>query len=98
MADAEFRAPEGCILTQSEDGKRLYIHLVEYPFHLLELHGFAGKVKYAQFLDDGSEIAFSEGGSKHISIGREEGDDLLVLYIPDRRPPVILPVIELILK
>ncbi len=98
MADAEFRAPEGCILTQSEDGKRLYVHLVEYPFHLLELHGFAGKVKYAQFLDDGSEIAFSEGGSKHISIGREEGDDLLVLYIPDRRPPVILPVIELILK
>ena len=34
MAEPEFVAPRGTRLTQSEDGKRLYIHLIEYPFHV----------------------------------------------------------------
>ena len=55
-AEPEFKAPNGCRLTQSEDGKRLYVHLIEYPYSFLELPGFAGKVDYAQFLHDGSEI------------------------------------------
>ena len=35
MAEPEFKAPRGTRLTQSEDGKRLYIHLVEYPYAFL---------------------------------------------------------------
>ena len=35
MAEPGFTAPEGCSLTQSEDGSRLYIHLFEYPFECL---------------------------------------------------------------
>ena len=54
MAEPEFCAPRGCRLTQSEDGKRLYVHLCEYPYKFLELPGFAGKVDYAQFLHDAS--------------------------------------------
>ena len=39
MAEPEYLAlcPNGCKLTQSEDGKRLYIHLFEYPYQYLEL-------------------------------------------------------------
>jgi len=98
MAEPEFVAPKGCRFTQSQDGKRLYIHLMEYPFAFLELKGLAGKVEYAQFLHDGSEILFTEGNSKHFSLGRMEGEDLLVLNIPHIKPPVIVPVIELFLK
>ena len=98
MAEPEFKVPNGCLATQSVDGKRLYIHLAEYPYAFLELRGFAGKVEYAQFLHDGSEILFTEGDSGHFSEGRTVADDLLVLTIPQIRPNVITPVIELFLK
>lgn len=98
MAEPEFTAPRGCRLTQSQDGKRLYVHLMEYPYAFLELHGFAGKVEYAQFLHDASELLFTEKGSKHFSEGRTEGDDLLVINLPPVKPNVVVPVIELFLK
>lgn len=98
MAEPEFTVPRGCRLTQSEDGKRLYVHLMEYPYAFLELHGFAGKVEYAQFLHDASELLFTEKGSNHFSEGRTEGDDLLVINIPPVKPNVVVPVIELFLK
>lgn len=98
MAEPEFKAPDGCVFTQSEDGKRLYIHLFEYPFAYLELHGLAGKVDYAQFLHDGSEILFTEGQSNHFSEGRQICEDLLSMKLPQVKPPVIVPVIEVFLK
>ena len=72
MAEPELLplCPNGCKFTQSEDGKRLYIHLFEYPFQFLELPGFAGKVDYAQFLHDGSELLFEEKNVTHFSEGR----------------------------
>ena len=60
MAEPEFTAPAGCKLTQSEDGKRLYIHLQNYPFRLLKMEHLAGKIAYAQFLNDASEILYEE--------------------------------------
>ena len=98
MAEPEFQAPRGCRLTQSVDGKRLYIHLMEYPFEFLEMRGMAGKVAYAQFLHDGSELLFSERESQHFSEGRTAADDLLVINLPPVKPDVIVPVIELFLK
>lgn len=98
MADREFTAPRGCRLTQSNDGKRLYVHLIEYPYAFLEMHGMAGKAEYAQFLNDASEITFTDGGSQHFSFGRTSSDDLLVLNLPTVKPDVIVPVIELFLK
>lgn len=98
MAEPEFKAPNGCKFTQSEDGKRLYVHLIEYPFAFLELKGLAGKVDYAQFLHDGSELLFTENGVDHFSEGRTVADDLLVINMPVVKPEVTVPVIELFLK
>ena len=98
MAEPEFVEPKGCRFTQSQDGKRLYIHLMEYPFAFLELRGMAGKVDYAQFLHDGSEITYTEKASNHFSEGRMQANDLLIFNIPHIKPPVIVPVIEVFLK
>jgi hypothetical protein len=45
MAEPEFTAPADCRFTQSEDGKRLYVHLYAYPFERLSLPGLLGKVE-----------------------------------------------------
>lgn len=100
MAEPEFLklCPNGCKMTQSVDGKRLYLHLFSYPFAFLELEGFAGKVDYAQFLHDGSELLFTEKTIPHFSEGRAASDNLLAIKLPHVKPPVIVPVIELFLK
>lgn len=98
MAEPEFKAPNGCRLTQSVDGKRLYVHLIEYPYAFLEMPGFAGKVKFAQLLHDGSEIIMTEKKVPHFGVGLNEDDDLLVLSIPRVKSDMMVPVIELILK
>ncbi len=85
IADDSFIAPEGTLLTQSNDGKRLYLHLPVYQNKLV-FKGASGKFDYAQFLFDGSEILFSEIDSD------------VVFDMPDEcREPYFI-VIELFLK
>ena len=98
QAEPEFTAPQDCRFTQSEDGKRLYIHLFAYPFAHLCVHGLAGKIEYAQFLNDASEIRFTERRMVHFSEGAPSGDDLVVFELPAVKPPVTVPVIEVFLK
>ena len=100
MAEKELLAscPENCRFTQSEDGKRLYVHLFAFPFAHLRLRGMAGKVRYAQFLHDNSIIKMSEGKMEHLGDGGEVASDDLILDMPVRRPDVVIPVIELFLK
>jgi len=100
MAEPEIlpSAPNDTRYTQSADGKRLYLHLFAYPFAHIQLKGLAGKVKYAQFLHDGSEVLFTEGKVNHFSEGAAKSDDLLVLEIPPVIRGTIVPVIELFLK
>ncbi|MBE6609889.1 MAG: alpha-L-fucosidase [Ruminococcaceae bacterium] len=98
MAEPEFTAPFGCRLTQTQDGKRLYIHLFDYPYKFLELPGYAGKVDYAQFLHDASELKIREKNPGHFGDGQSASDDLLVISLPEVKPNVIVPVIELFLK
>ena len=100
MAEPEFLAclPQDCRMTQRTDGKRLYLHLYAYPFSHIQLPGMAGKVKYAQFLHDGSEIKFTEGAVKHFSEGAAKSDGLLVLEIPPVNPNCVVPVVELFLE
>ena len=85
-------------MTQSEDGKRLYIHLFAYPYAHLQLRGLAGKVEYAQFLHDGSELKYTEGKVEHFSFGATVSEDLLVIELPPVKPDVLVPVIELFLR
>ncbi len=98
MAEPEFKAPRGTRLTQSEDGKRLYIHLVEYPYAFLEFEGLADKIDYAQFLHDGSEILYTIDEVAHFSEGRTSKKGLVAFKIPQQIPDMIVPVIEVFLK
>ena len=98
MAEPEFTAPRGTRLTQSVDGKRLYIHLVEYPYEFLEFRGLADKIDYAQFLHDGSEVLYTLGSVDHFSEARTESADLVAFKIPIVKPNTIVPVIEVFLK
>lgn len=103
MAEPEFKAPDGIRYTQSEDGKRLYVHLYNYPYRYLQLPGLGSKVKYAQFLHDGSEVLFADSrDKKRLTSSGGEGhstldDDMLILNMPILKPDVIVPVIELFL-
>lgn len=92
MAQPEFVVPENCLLTQSKDKKRLYIHLLVYPFHTLEMPCLAGKVKYAQFLHDASEIKFLESTEIYSTVVNN------TFWLPDVKPEVTVPVIEVFLN
>ncbi len=99
MAEPEFKAPTGTVLTQSEDGKRLYIHLLSYPFFCCVMPNMAGKIKYAQFLHDGSEIKISEErpidmiGSHYLDMSGP-----VYFRLPTVQPDMLVPVIEVFLK
>jgi alpha-L-fucosidase len=96
QAPAEFKVPENSILTYNPKTKRLYIHLLEYPLQNFNLPDYKGKVKYAQFLHDGSEIKITAKEGHWIK--EEENPNDLNLSLPVVKPNVEIPVIELILK
>lgn len=74
-------------LTYHPGSKRLYLHLFDYPSQgTVTLPGYGQKIKYAQLLNDDSEILFQE----------YESD--LILELPKQKPPFEVTVIELILK
>ena len=81
-APAEYIAPKGDLLTYNAALNRLYLHLVDYPAMLPLKIDFADKVRYAQLLNDASEIQL-EGGC---------------LCLPSASPQVLIPVVELYLK
>ena len=59
-AEPEFTAPDGTVFTQSEDGKRLYLHLLDYAFNRLNMKIDPDRIEYMQFLKDGSEILYDQ--------------------------------------
>ena len=97
---SEFHEPANCRLTQN--GKRLYVHILAWPFETLYLDGLAGRVEYAQLLHDGSEIAFGTSperpeATSFLDPSKRYGDTLL-LKLPVRKPDVVVPVVELFLR
>ncbi len=97
QAPEEFEAPEHTILTYNPTTNRLYIHLLDYPITNFRLPGYKGKVKYAQFLHDASEIQITAPYGHHMqgSIATEAD---LNLRLPVIKPDVEIPVIELFLE
>ena len=96
-APPEFVAPDNTLITYNPETNRLYVHLLDYPMKWFTLKGFEGKVKYAQFLHDGSEIKF--GKPRHNVTHQEtKGEDDVILILPMVKPNVEIPVIELILN
>ncbi|MGC9396587.1 MAG: alpha-L-fucosidase [Anaerolineae bacterium] len=91
---SDYSAPRDCRLTQN--GDKLYIHVYAWPFKHLVVPELAGKVSYARFLHDGSEVALKP---EDWSAGQLQiGDDVLVLELPVKQPDVVVPVIELTLR
>jgi alpha-L-fucosidase len=91
QAPSGFGVPDNTLLTYNPETRRLYVHLLEYPLNQIRLPGYKGKVKYAQFLHDASELQFA---GPHRGI--EEGEDLF-LRLPVNKPRAEIPVIELML-
>jgi alpha-L-fucosidase len=97
QAPKEFPVPDNCRLTYNPATNRIYVHVYAWPYRELHLPGFAGKVKYAQLLNDASELPMIE---------REEWQDrfedkkqgALILQLPVHQPNVTVPVVELFLK
>ena len=77
-----FAAPKGTHLTYNPSVSRLYVHLVDYPSDGRLTLPFAGRVAYAQFLNDASELLF-------------DGD---ILKLPTAAPNVPIPVVELMMR
>lgn len=97
-APADFKKPNNCLLTYNPETKRLYIHVLEWPFKSLHLRGYKGKIKYAQLLNDASEIKFHTYSSKGSHTTETSGENDVILNLPVERPNVDVPVIELILE
>jgi alpha-L-fucosidase len=97
QAPAEFKTPENCLLTFNPDTKRIYLHLLDWPMGRLILDGFGGKVKYAQLLNDGSEIKFIQEHRSSV-MNEDISGNTLILGLPIQKPDAVIPVIELFLK
>jgi len=97
QAPEEFKSPDNCKLTYNPDKKRLYLHILSWPYKFLVIDGKIWKecVKYAQLLNDGSEIKIGLDEWHKKQIGEKEG---IVLVLPPVKPKVEVPVIELFLK
>jgi alpha-L-fucosidase len=102
-APAEFGKPQNCLLTYNPEAKRLYVHVLEWPMGALYLDGFAGRVAYAQLLNDASEIRFldqSRAGEIGFFTEERKGEkgNAIILRLPVQPPAVTVPVVELFLK
>ncbi len=97
-APEEFPVPPDCRLTWNAATRRMYVHVLAWPFRHLHLDGFKNRVEYAQLLNDGSEIRL--GQDEHQG-GHGKGlaaPETLTLELPVQRPQVTVPVIELFMK
>ncbi|MGH7146093.1 MAG: alpha-L-fucosidase [Planctomycetota bacterium] len=96
---SEFTPPPDGRYTQN--GRRLYLHLFAWPFGHVHLPGLAGRVEYAQLLNDASEIKLREPELKvdpHNYMAAAGQAGTLTLQLPVKKPAVTVPVIELFLK
>jgi len=97
QAPDKFPKPDNCLLTYNPENNRLYVHLLDYPMGRLTLKGFGGKVRYAQFLHDASEIKF--GKPRHnVTYQESLKEKDIILMLPVVKPDIEIPVIELFLS
>ena len=97
QAPDAFNCPRDCRLTWNPQTRRLYVHLLAWPYKVLRLDGeLARRLEYAQLLHDASELPSGDAwAKKHL----DAGDDVTLLRLPQREPEgVEIPVVELYLK
>ncbi|MGL5254645.1 MAG: alpha-L-fucosidase [Brevinema sp.] len=104
-------APADCRITQNKN--RLYLHIFSWPYRTITLKNITKKVKFAQFLHDGSEVNIIEGRVlnqkrkaetnlnneiKALHIKEKLEDTTIIIEIPVKKPQMLVPVIEIILE
>lgn len=91
--------PENCRFTYNPMTRRLYLHIMSWPLKEIHLKGFKGKLKYAQLLNDASEIKFRASmEDENAALVDQTPDGAVTLQLPTVRPKVVIPVIELFLN
>ena len=90
---APFTPPTDCRYTYNPETNRLYLHVFAWPLKYLHLPGLRNRVRYAQLLNDGSEVKTFDFTQHHRY--PSEGQDTLTLELPIRQPDVYTPVVEL---
>ncbi len=100
VAPEEWPTPPNCRYTWNPKTKRLYVHLMDYPFKFLSLPGLAGRIRYAQFLSDGSELEVREKPLNTGLSNTELSVELPLIVLPVRMPDngSLVQVIELVIK
>ncbi|MDR6988188.1 alpha-L-fucosidase [Paenarthrobacter nitroguajacolicus] len=96
---SRFTAPPDARYTQR--GDRLYVHLFAWPFEYVHLPNLAGKVEYAQLLNDASEVFLKEVDPRQQAMNMTPGGQppgTLTIKLPVQKPDVAVPVLELFLK
>jgi alpha-L-fucosidase len=96
QAPEEFKAPQDCRYTYNPDTKRLYLHVLAWPYKHIDLGAIGDRVAYAQLLNDASEVPMKVDAwyATHMKMAQKD----LVLTLPQQKPNVAVPVIELYLK
>lgn len=85
-----YKAPENDKLTYNPKTRKLYVHLYSYPAGgTITLPGYNGKIKYAAFLNDASELLYKPSATN---------PEDLVLTVPAKKPGYEIPVVELTLQ
>jgi alpha-L-fucosidase len=85
----------------TQRGDRLYLHLFGWPLEHVHLAGLAGRVEYAQLLNDASEVEMItiDPSVKPLTTGLGgQPAGTLTLRLPVKRPDVAVPVVELFLR
>jgi alpha-L-fucosidase len=91
-----FETPPDTRLTYNPETNRLYVHFLNWPIGGVALPKMAGKIKYAQLLNDASEITFRDPANDPKA---KKSDKTVVLNLPLRKPEgVEIPVIELFIR
>jgi alpha-L-fucosidase len=84
-APDSYQIPEGTKLTYNKTTGRLYVQVYNYPKNgKLILPGYNGKIKYAQFINDHSEVIYKPLNANDLE-----------LTLPVKKPDFEIPVIEL---
>jgi len=99
-APDDLATPQDCRLTWNPITRRLYVHLLAWPYKHLHLPGLAGRVEYAQLLNDASELCLCQPDPLPVMHAGDipAGPPALTVKLPIQKPNVAVPVIELFMK
>ncbi|MBI5724181.1 MAG: alpha-L-fucosidase [Planctomycetes bacterium] len=99
-APPEFPCPPGCNLTYNPKEKRLYLHVLNWPYKHIHLTGkaYVEHLAYAQFLHDASEVIMGLDSWHAMQQGGSARKDSVSINLPQMKPNVAVPVVEFFLK